>query len=346
LALFYFAGHGVQIKGENYLIPVDFSDKTAETVPRHAVLASEVRKELESRGAALRIVILDACRNNPFPIRGIGGGLAKVEVDEVGTLVGFSAAPNAVAPDGPEGGNSPYTSVLVSELQVPQRRIDDTFREVQEKVFNASKMGQNPHYESGIRRPYILMPNPLPAPRPEPTMVPVPGGPYVIPGVGKVLLDAFEIGRAKITRGEYRQWMCLAAPGGGGEDSPMTGVSWDEAVQFCDRVNKSALTRKYRLPREEEWLVAASGGRNGSINAVADVPQQNDTRRFELEHPTLPGILDGAEWCGDTWKAVRSDEKTEMKGWRLFRAPGRREAALSSFRREDLGFRVVAQPRP
>jgi hypothetical protein len=148
-AVVYYAGHGIEIAGQNYLIPVDAKLKSDRDVTFEAVALDQV---LESAGGArtFRLVILDACRDNPFiqqmtrsrASRSIGRGLARVE-PEGGTLVAFAAKAGQVALDG-EGGNSPFVSALVARLVTPNVEIRRLFGLVRDDVLAATGRKQEP----------------------------------------------------------------------------------------------------------------------------------------------------------------------------------------------------------
>src|SRR5678816_3750441 len=112
VALVFYAGHGLQIDGENYLVPVDVDPKREADIPIQAVRLNDVLNTLTSVPSRMRIVLLDACRNNPFPelSKTAGHGLAIVDarIGAPGTFVSFSTSPGAEAEDG-SGANSPYT---------------------------------------------------------------------------------------------------------------------------------------------------------------------------------------------------------------------------------------------
>ena len=120
VGLFYYAGHGVQVRGANYLVPVG-ADATKEADVDFQMLDTDiVLRQMEGAGTKLNIVILDACRNNPFGGRGFRGtdsGLAQMRAPE-GTLISFATQPGNVAQEG-AGGNSPYTEALALTIRRP-----------------------------------------------------------------------------------------------------------------------------------------------------------------------------------------------------------------------------------
>lgn len=119
-ALFYFAGHAVQIGGKNYLIPVEANVASANDVKYELVDADFVLDEMTSAGSRLNLMLLDACRNNPFSgrgLRGIAVGLAQVTAP-TGTIIGYATQPGAVAADG-AGAGSPYSTALARAISMP-----------------------------------------------------------------------------------------------------------------------------------------------------------------------------------------------------------------------------------
>jgi uncharacterized caspase-like protein len=131
VGLFYYAGHGVQVQGVNYLVPVDANPTTVADVDFDLIDAGLVLKQMETAGSKLNVVILDACRNNPFGGRGLrdaGGGLAQMRAPQ-GTLISYATQPGNVAMDG-IGGHSPYTSALVDAMQQPGVPLLEVFNDV------------------------------------------------------------------------------------------------------------------------------------------------------------------------------------------------------------------------
>jgi uncharacterized caspase-like protein len=150
LALFYYAGHGVQYQQDNYLIPVDYRPASAADLQYDAFSASQVRDRLENSGATVRVIILDACRDNPFSgTRGSTRGLAPMEVAE-GTLVAYSTADGKTADDNPGERNGLYTKYLLAALSEPGVKLKQLFDETRASVFKASSRHQLPFLYDGI----------------------------------------------------------------------------------------------------------------------------------------------------------------------------------------------------
>jgi hypothetical protein len=131
VALFYYAGHGVQLSGANYLVPISANPTRESDVDFQMVDANVVLRQMQGSGTRLNLVILDACRNNPFGARGLrssDGGLAQMRAPD-GTLISYATQPGNVAQDGDDG-HSPYTKALAATLQQPGLDIFQAFNQV------------------------------------------------------------------------------------------------------------------------------------------------------------------------------------------------------------------------
>ena len=149
VALFYYSGHGIQIRGSNYLVPVSANPVREADVDFQMVDVALVLRQMEGSGTKLNLVILDACRNNPFGGRGLRGtdsGLAQIRAPE-GTLLSFATQPGNVALDG-SGSNSPYTTALAQTIQKPGLDVFRTFNEVGLLVKRATGGAQQPWVSS------------------------------------------------------------------------------------------------------------------------------------------------------------------------------------------------------
>ena len=149
VGLFYYAGHGVQVRGSNYLVPVTANPTRESDVDFQLVDTALVLRQMEGAGTKLNIVILDACRNNPFGGRGLRaaeGGLAQMRAPE-GTLISYATQPGSVANDGIDG-NSPYTKALAGAIRKPGQDIFQTFNTVGLAVKQATGGSQQPWVSS------------------------------------------------------------------------------------------------------------------------------------------------------------------------------------------------------
>jgi len=158
VGLVYYAGHGVQIKGGNYLIPVDASIEREDEVAYASIDASQILDKMQSANNRLNILILDACRNNPYASgsRSAGRGLAQMDAP-VGTLIAFSTAPGMVASDG-QGENGLYTQHLLGAIRTPGIRIEDVFKRVRSNVRRDSGGSQIPWESTSLEGDFIFVP--------------------------------------------------------------------------------------------------------------------------------------------------------------------------------------------
>ncbi|MGM4872044.1 caspase family protein [Bradyrhizobium sp. 956_D2_N1_5] len=149
VAMVYYAGHGVQLAGENYLVPVDAKVSNPTELVSNSVRLVDVMSTLETIPSRMRIVILDACRNNPFPdVNDAGRGLAIVDAPN-GSIVGYSTAPGAEAQDGTNG-HSPYTQAFLNVAREPNVPIEQLFKRVRLEVNQTTSGAQIPWESSSL----------------------------------------------------------------------------------------------------------------------------------------------------------------------------------------------------
>ena len=170
MAVVFFAGHGIEVSGENWLIPVDAELKTDLDVPHEAISLKNVM-QVVSPASKLSLVVLDACRNNPFAsrmvrtvrTRAVGRGLASVEPTG-SILVAYAAKDGTTASDG-TGRNSPFTKALLTHLETPGLEINFLFRNVRDDVLRATQLEQEPFVYGSLSREAIFFkaaPPPVP----------------------------------------------------------------------------------------------------------------------------------------------------------------------------------------
>jgi formylglycine-generating enzyme required for sulfatase activity len=296
VGLFYFAGHGVQVKGQNYLLPVGRRYRRERDVEMWAVESRAVLARMEEAGNPLNIVILDACRDSPLPpeTRTAGSrGLARDTVPS-GALIAYATAPGRTADDRRGARNGLYTGHLLQALREPGLRLEDVFGRVRDAVERDSARQQSPEEVVKLRgQPFYFMPPPAPRPEPVapsgprvgdvfrdcadcPEMVVLPAGSFEMGDlhgdgdkdekpVRRVRIgQAFAMGKYEVTQGEW-----LAVMGSNpshfkdcGDRCPVELVSWDEVQAFIGKL-KEKTGKDYRLPSEAEWEYACrAGGRN------------------------------------------------------------------------------------
>jgi uncharacterized caspase-like protein len=168
-ALFFYAGHGLQLNGENYLVPVDAHIQGVADVRFGTINLNDIMSELDGKDRA-NIIILDSCRDNPFAEvlskagRSIGStpGLGRLDNTGVGTLVVYSTQPNNVALDG-DGRNSPFTSALLKHVGTPGLEIRQMISRVRSDVLDATNRVQIPWDNSSLVGEVYLSAAPEPA---------------------------------------------------------------------------------------------------------------------------------------------------------------------------------------
>lgn len=163
--LLFYAGHGVQIKGRNYLMPVDAEIQTEDDIQQKGADVTELLERLATLADGVNLIVLDACRNNPFSVapaqladsrrirtRGLAAqteGLAPVQAPS-GTLIAFSTAPGSVAVDNPLQRNSVYTKHLLANLRIPGLPIERLFKQVRVAVAQETQQQQVPWETSSL----------------------------------------------------------------------------------------------------------------------------------------------------------------------------------------------------
>ncbi|MGE0211002.1 MAG: caspase family protein [Parvibaculaceae bacterium] len=173
MALIYYAGHGMEVDKQNYLIPVDARLNKDRDLPYEAIPLELVSASVDG-AKELKLVLLDACRNNPFnsimevtsATRAIGRGLARVE-PEAGTLIGFASREGTTADDG-DGRNSPYAKALIDFIGEPGLEVNFLFRKVHDAVVGATQGRQQPFMHGALPGRLIYFVPPVEQPKAEP----------------------------------------------------------------------------------------------------------------------------------------------------------------------------------
>lgn len=173
--LFYFAGHGVQIKGRNFLMPVGADIKREDEVPYKAVDVQQVLDKMETAKNRVNVVILDACRDNPFArsSRSGSGGLSQMDAP-IGSLLAFATSPGAVASDG-KGSNGLYTQHLLANIERPGMSIEEVFKRTRLGVRLDSNGQQVPWENTSLEGDFYFFP-PSPTAKAGATTIATPPG--------------------------------------------------------------------------------------------------------------------------------------------------------------------------
>jgi formylglycine-generating enzyme required for sulfatase activity len=214
VGLFFYAGHGLQIAGNNYLIPVGAKIEKAADADLEAIDANLVLKQMAFAENSLNILILDACRNNPLSrgMRSASGGLAKMDAP-LGTFIAYSTAPDQTAADG-DGKNSPYTAALTKAMVKPGIAIEEVFRDARVDVLNATNREQIPWESSSLTGAFYFAPGSQTAASAAPALTPqaAPAAPVsTVPAPSAPAAPAPDTGASK------------SLPSGGGAESKECG---------------------------------------------------------------------------------------------------------------------------
>jgi uncharacterized caspase-like protein len=172
VAVFFYAGHGIAISGTNYLLPIDADIKSEMDVKLGAAINIDLTLEQTMGDAKVKLVFLDACRDNPFAAKiksnnatrsvNVQTGLAEMKSGE-GTLIAFATGPGQTALDGTEGGNSPFTRALLANLTQPGVEIQQAMTKVRAQVNEETNKGQLPWGHTNLIGSVYLNGTPAPA---------------------------------------------------------------------------------------------------------------------------------------------------------------------------------------
>ena len=353
VALFYFAGHGVQVDEQDYLVSIDHAGVSEAEVRVNELSVARVVDELRGQ-AELAIVIVDACRNSPFPTRTTNRhGLAQMTAPRH-TLIAYAAAPGATADDGEPGENGLFTGELVRALQVPGLEVVELFREVGEGVKQASGGQQYPHFDLDLLTPFVFR---LEGGSAEvfrdcpqcPEMVTVPARRFgkeagrdetgrpddeVESGGG---MRPFALSKYEVTFAEYEKFVAngsrgrrVPSDGGWGRRRrPVINVSWDDAAAYTEWLSQ-VTDEDYRLPSEREWEYAARAGTTTQYSWGADIGRgrancadcgdnwERGTAEVGQFAANAWGLHDTAgnvwEWVADCWREEESGARRGSAG--------------------------------
>jgi formylglycine-generating enzyme required for sulfatase activity len=298
VALFYYSGHGLQVDGINYLIPLNANIDEENDVRYEAIELNRIISKLEK--ANLNIIILDACRDNPFKgFRSSCKGLAQISTNKVGTFIAYSTGPGNVAVDG-TGRNSPYTKNLIKKMKT-DLKIEDTFKEVRKSVIDETSGRQVPWDSSCLADDFYFCISCAPqTTEPKETrvelriqpdssfenMVFVKGGTMQMDTnigsnfekpIHSITVSDFYIGETEVTQKEWKETMKFNPSNFKGDNLPVENISWYDAVEFCNKksikvglvpcysisgeiVKCNFSANGYRLPTKVEQIYAARGG--------------------------------------------------------------------------------------
>ncbi|QOG18003.1 Caspase domain-containing protein [Bradyrhizobium arachidis] len=287
MAAVYFAGHGMEINGENWLIPVDAELKRDTDAANEAINLQSVMLQVSST-TSLGLVILDACRNNPFAAkmsRSIAtraastSGLGRIE--PVGNvLVAYAARDGTTALDG-DARNSPFAAALLRNIEVPGVEVTFMFRNVRDDVMEATRNEQQPFVYGSLSRKAIYLAGPPPAgaegaasPSPLPAAVsPAPPPTPAAPGIDPALVGTWEI----------------MVPSGRGQSRWIWQIMGDGTYRFHAEPQRSA--------RPHEGTITAANGR-WTLHAIRGLSGYSDGGAYEIRDAlaVITGKLGTGAW--------------------------------------------------
>ncbi len=248
VGLFYFAGHGLQVKGRNYLVPVDADLASEDEVPYSTLDADAVLAKMETARNRLNLLILDACRNNPFgsSARGFSQGLAQMDAP-AGSYIAFATAPGRTAADG-SGSHGLYTQYLLAQMAQPGLKLEDVFKRVRAGVMRDSREQQVPWESSSITGDFYFVPGSGPA-----QAISVPALPVVSAPVGS---SASTEPRETKRDGRfiaYDNWTGLDTSTNlmwAARDNGLN-IDWPKAKAYCASYRRGGYA-DWRLPTQDE----------------------------------------------------------------------------------------------
>ena len=340
MAVFYFAGHGMEVNGENYLVPVGAELNSQTDVEYNTLNVNQVLGNMNERRVSMKLLVLDACRDNPFKRSWSRGseekGLAQMSAPK-GTYIAFAASPGFTAQDGGnyQLTNGVFTYYLKQEILKPGVSIDEIFNNVTGDVSNLTHDQQTPFKNSSLTKTfYFILPSsneklmPTPAVvvnKPESFSAPVidkpvvnnkrngesysPDGIELVYVEGNGAIKGFYIGKYEITQAQWMDIMGSNPSKFKGDNLPVERVNWNDAQEFLNQLNVKT-GRNYRLPTNAEWQFAAQGGGlskgytysgSNNINDVAWYEKNSGGRTHPIGTKT-PNELGIYDMSGNVWE--------------------------------------------
>lgn len=284
VGLFYFAGHGVQISGTNYLIPIGARINKDTDVKYETVDAGRILDEMANAGNDLNIVILDACRDNPFALsfRSASRGLAMVGVP-TGTFISYSTGAGQVAQDG-EGRNSPYTAALLENIGQEGLPIEQVFKRVRQKLDRETGGKQIPWELSSLRGDF-----------------------YFNPQVGSSATPTSPYPYARVHGSDYKDKFAIAIASFMGTNVELAEKGADLLFSELGKSDLLSLIKAesvksetlFSAPFSEQAKVLLDLGAKGVI--AGEVSFENRTLRFEMRYYDLnkKELLFGKRYIGE-----------------------------------------------
>jgi formylglycine-generating enzyme required for sulfatase activity len=287
----FYAGHGVQSGGENYLIPVGANIPSENSLRDRAINILWALSELNDAGNELNMVVLDACRDNPFSWKRSGNrGLTVVANQPADSIIVYATSAGSTAADG-TGRNGLFTTHLLNNLKTPGIEVKEIFNRTGADVARASNRTQIPAIysqffdtaylgskpQTATAQPQQPAPRPVPAPAVQPAareetpspaniMVRINGGTFTMGSPAgeperrdnegpqhQVTVSSFYMGKYEVTQKEYQEVMGTNPSNFKGDNLPVENVSWYDAIEYCNkRSQKERLTPAYTIDKKKK----------------------------------------------------------------------------------------------
>ncbi len=281
VALIFYAGHGLQIKGDNFLPAVDAEIETEDDVPTQSLALKQIMQVLDDAKTRLNLVFLDACRNNPYArsFRSGENGLSKVDAP-TGTLISFATRPGSVASDG-DGRNGLYTENLLKAMDIQGLPIELALKRVVSAVKGASNGKQEPWMEGSIEGDFYFSPQGSGTVNPLATTAPIPS-----PQGGGLVLD--DLRQQQDARNNWGRWQAgmksdFDKVNGLNAEPELKLTAWDRFLasykennpfsEEDERLRADARSRKQALENEiQRKLARVNTPVSGSLSVPSAAP--------------------------------------------------------------------------
>jgi uncharacterized caspase-like protein len=325
MAVIYYAGHGIEVEGTNYLIPVDAALQRDTDVYDEAVSLDRVLVAVES-AKRLRLVILDACRDNPFnktmkkvSMRSVGRGLAKVEPTSPNTLIAYAAKAGSTAADG-DSKNSPFTDALVRHIATPGLDVRKAFGFVRDDVLKVTNNRQEPYVYGSLGGEDV-------------PLVPVKAAPSASAAapVADARADARRDYELSLQLGTRAAWDTFLK-------SYPTGFYADLAKGQIDKIvaedTRLAATAKARETAEEKARLAAEGAKQAEMAKAAAAAKTAEDARIAAEQAKRikQAKVDAAEQSREAAERAADTQaaKVALNSTMQARSPSQADVSASS----------------
>ena len=295
VGLLYFSGHGMEVDGENYLIPTDAKIGAKSDIKYEAIALNKIINRIQKIGNRLNIVILDACRNDPFAKAYGVGGLAKVE-PPIGLFVSYATGAGKVSSDGRVGGNGLFTQYLIENMKKPLS-LTEVFKKARASVYDASGGRQFPAvYDQIVKGDFYFtlpkkvkpIPNPIVINEPKPIVVPAPT-PVPQP----------------IIQNSTSKWITprdsICKNNGGKIDKNGCKAIWNNANKIC-KLSGGVLPSKEKLDK----VVTDCGGILNSNWLGKDADKNKENENYQSCYKAK-GFTSNSYWSATTYASCPSN---------------------------------------